>query len=203
VEAVQVVGQRPHQEAIEHRAQGVVVGDLVGGAVQRRQRNLDAGAAREEPPFVEDAEQRVQDGGVRFEDLVEKHDVGVGQHRLDPPHVAAFAECLDVDGAEDLVGLRESRQQVLEVTRVDQARQVPDHRRLRRTRGTHDQHVLAGDQRHQQHPDQLALVEVTLVEGASHIAHLLRDAQDVGVQRHHPPRRYGFAHRHDRPSIIP
>ena len=189
VEAVQVVRQGAHQEAIEDRAQRVVVRDLVGGAVQRRQRHLDAGAAGEEPALVQDAEQRVQDGGVGLEDLVEEHDVGVGQHRLDPADVGALAEGLDVDRAEDLVRLGEPRQQVLEVARVDQAGEVPHQRRLRGPGGTHDQHVLAGDQRHQQHADQLALVEVPLVERAPDLAHLLRDAQHIGVQRQHSPRR--------------
>ena len=164
VKAVEVVRQRAHQEAIEDRPQRVVVRDLVGGAVQRRQRHLDAGAAGEEPPLVQDAEQRVQDRRVRLEDLVEEDDVGVGQHRLDAADVGALAEGLDVDRAEDLVRLGEARQQVLEVARVDQPGQVPHQRRLRGAGRTDDQHVLAGDQRDEQQADQLALVEVALVE---------------------------------------
>ncbi len=46
MEAVQVLRGGPDQEAIEHRPQRVVVGDLVGGAEERRQRHLDAGARR-------------------------------------------------------------------------------------------------------------------------------------------------------------
>ena len=130
MEAVQVLRRGPHQEAIEHRPQRVVVGDLVGGAEQRRQRHLDAGGAGEETALVQDAEQRVQDGGVRLEDLVEEDDLRVGQHRLDAAQVGPLAEGLDVDGAEDLVRLGEPGQQVLEVAGVDEAGQVPDQRRL-------------------------------------------------------------------------
>ena len=200
VEAVQVLRQRAHQEPVEDRAQGVVVGHLVGRAVERAQRHLDARAAGEELPLVQDAEQRVQDRGVRLEDLVEEHDLRLGQHRLDAPDVAALAEGLDVDRAEDLVGLGEARQQIFEVTRVDQARQVAHQRRLGGAGRTDDQHVLARHQRDQQHPHQLGLVQVALVQLAADIAQLVAQPQHFGVEGQSEPRpggvTCGFAHTH-------
>ena len=183
MKAVQVLGRGPHQEAIEHRPQRVVVGDLVGGAEQRRERNLDAGGAGEEAALVQDAEQRVQDGGVRLEDLVEEDDVRVGEHRLDAPQVGPFPKRLDVDRAEDLVRLGKARQQVLEVAGVDETGQVPDQRRLGGAGRPDDQHVLARHQRDQQQANQLRLVEVARVERPPDLAQLVPDAQRLGVER--------------------
>ena len=191
MEAVQVLRRGANQEAIEHRPQRVVVGDLVGGAKERRQRHLDAGRAGEEASLVQDAEQSVQDGRVRLEDLVEEDDVGVGEHRLDAAQVGPLAKRLDVDRAEDLVRLREPGQQVLEVARVDEPREVPDQRRLGGARRPDDEHVLAGHQRDQQETNQLPLVEVARVERPPDLAQLVPDAQRLGVERGLRTRREG------------
>ena len=85
-------------------------------------------AAARVAPLVEEREERVEDGRVRLEDLVEEDDLGLGQHPLGAALVAALAEGGDVDRAEDLVRLGEAREQVLEVVRVHQPRERADER---------------------------------------------------------------------------
>ena len=59
-----------------------------------------------------------------------------------------------------------------------------------------DEHVLAGDQGHQQQAHQLLLVQEPLVQRPAHLAHLGGDAQHVGVERQHPPGSGWFTERH-------
>ena len=52
-----------------------------------------------------------------------------GKHPLGAPLVATLAEGADVDRAEDLVRLGESREQILEVARLHEAREGADRAR--------------------------------------------------------------------------
>ena len=112
---VEVLAPDAEEEAVEDRRERLVGGDLVRGAEARQERARDDGAAARVAALVQEREQRVQDGRVALEDLVEEDDLGVRQHPLDAPLVAPLAERGDVDRAEDLVRLGEAREEVLEV----------------------------------------------------------------------------------------
>jgi hypothetical protein len=104
VVAVEVVRDDAQEEAVEERGQVVVVGHLVGGAEQRDERHRGDVGAVGEAPLVQDAEERVQDGRVGLEDLVEEDDLGLGQHALGAARVAALAKLLDIDGPKSSLG---------------------------------------------------------------------------------------------------
>ena len=130
-------------------------------------------------PLVQEREERVQDGRVALEDLVEEDDLRVRQHPLDAPLVAPLAERGDVDRAEDLVRLGEAREEVLEVAGVDQPRERADERALRRPGGPDEDGVLAGDDRDEEEADDLVLAEEPLGQGVRD----LRQAGREGLAR--------------------
>ena len=164
--AVEVVGDDAQKEAIEDRGQVVVVGHLVRGAEHRQQRHVLHLGAVGELALVQDGEERVQDRRVRLEDLVEEDDLRLGQHGLGLARVGAFAEGADVDGAEELVGLGEARQQVLEVARVDELGEGAHQRRLGGAGRADEEHVLAGDDGDEEQADDFLLVEEVLLHDA-------------------------------------
>ena len=81
--------------------------------------------------------------------------------------VAPLAEGGDVDRAEDLVRLGEARQQVLEVLRLEEARERADQRALRRPGRADEDGVLAGDRRDEKQADDLVLAEKPPLEQTS------------------------------------
>jgi hypothetical protein len=145
VVGVEVLAPHAQEEAVEDRLEALVGGHLVRRAEHAQERHVDHGAAVVELPLVEEREQRVEDGAVRLEDLVEEDDLGLGHHALGAAAVGALAEGGDVDRPEELVGLGEAREQVLEVVAVDVAREGADEGALRGAGRADERDVLARD----------------------------------------------------------
>ena len=108
--------------------------------------------AAAEDALVEDAEQRVEDGGRAEEDLVEEGDLGLGQHARGLGLDDALLQAAQVDGAEDLAGLGEAAEQVLEVAAAERARDAAHGLALGGAGRADDEQVLA---RHGGEGDQL------------------------------------------------
>ena len=133
------------------------------------QRALHDHAARRVAPLVEQGEQRVEDRRVGLEDLVEEDDLRRREHALGAALVASLAERCDVDGAEELVRLGEAREQVLEVVRVQEAREHSNQRALGGSRRTHEHRVLTSHHRDEEEANDLVLAEETRLERARHL----------------------------------
>lgn len=114
------------EKTIRERRKGGVFGQLVRSADTRAQRALQLGASPPEHSLVEHAEQRVENRGRTKEHLVEKRDVGFGQHALRLGFHHALAQLLKVDGSKDLRRLRETTHEVLEVSSAQFRSDPPD-----------------------------------------------------------------------------
>ena len=143
---------------------------------QRQQRTAQNLSAARVFALVQEREQRVQDRRVRFEDFVEEDNFRIRKHAFGAAHVAAFAKCCDVDGAENFVRLRETRQQIFEVARLKELRESANQRRLRGARRTDEDRVLARDRRDEKKPNDFFLSEKARLE-------LLRDEREPRVER--------------------
>jgi hypothetical protein len=115
VVSLEVVGVHPKEESIEDRGQGLIAGDLVRRSEDADERaTYDLTAARI-LTLVQQGEQRVQDRAVRLEHLVEEDDLCLRQHTRRVAPIDALTKRRNVDGSEDLVRLRETGQEILEV----------------------------------------------------------------------------------------
>ena len=199
VVGVQVVRVDAEEEAVEDRVQRLVPGHLVRGGEDADERALDHLAPARELALVEQREQRIQDGAVRLEHLVEKDDLRLRQHARRVALVRAVAERGDVDRAEDLVGLREAREQVLEVAGLHQLGQGADERALGRARGPEQDAVLAGDDGDHQEADDLVLAEELVLERARQRAETIAE---LIARRSSEARRGGGGDRHASPACV-
>jgi hypothetical protein len=127
---------------------------VVGGADADPQRHRQRGHAAPERALVEQAEQRVEDRGRAQEHLVEERDLGVGQHPGDLGLDHAVAQPPQIDRPDDLAGLGEPPEQVLEVAPAERARHPPHRLALRGARRPEHEQVLAGDRRERDQIDQ-------------------------------------------------
>jgi hypothetical protein len=174
---VEIVRPDPEEEAVEDRGQRLVGRHLVRGTEAREERTLEHHAARRVAALVEEREQRVEDGGVRLEDLVEEDDLRARQHALDPSLVTTLAEGRDVDRPEEFVRLGEARQEVLEVVRLQQAREHPDERALGGAGRSDEYRVLARDDGDEQEADDLVLAEKARLELTRHLREAHRESR--------------------------
>ncbi len=110
-----VIDHEAQHEAVEQRRQLFFVGEFVGRAEHRDERDGDTLAPVVKDTFVDERQQRVEDRGVGLEDLVEKRDMRLGELVVSHAAVIVLLETLQAHRAEDLLGRAELRQQPLEV----------------------------------------------------------------------------------------
>jgi hypothetical protein len=96
------IDENAHEKAVGKRRQGSVGGQRVCRAQARAQWTTHAGVSADEGALVEDAGQRVQDGGRALKHLVEKDDAGFGEYVCRVGLDQAGAQLRQIDRAEDL-----------------------------------------------------------------------------------------------------
>ena len=154
-----VVAMHAEQEAIEQGPQGVVLRQAVAGADDHQQRQRAGFAAAAEDALVEHHQEAVEDRAVGVEQLVEEDQRGLRQHAFGVGHQVAFAEFADIERPEQLVGLGEAGQQVIEHAALDPPGQVLDQGALGRARRPQQEEVLAGHQGDAQQIDDFILAD--------------------------------------------
>ena len=68
--------------------------------------------------LIDKCQQGIEDRRARFPYLVQKREIGLGQIMLGFTNIPILFECLDRDGAKDLLGGTEPVHQILEVGRI-------------------------------------------------------------------------------------
>jgi hypothetical protein len=119
--------------------------------------------------LVEHGEERVEDGRVGLEDLVEERDLGLGQLARGHALVAALLQRRQAHRPEDLLGRGELGQQPLEVHgAADAATHLLGQHGLGRAGRAQHQHVLLGQHRGERAVHQLVAFDEELLELPSH-----------------------------------
>ena len=176
VVGVEIVGADPEEEAVEDGRRA----SRRSGPRSRRRSTQSSGHFMTTPPDVYRRSLRSVSSAFRIAQFdlkisSRKTISAVGEHALDAALVAALAERRDVDRTEDLVRLGEAREEVLEVVRLEEAREHADERALRRA-GRADEHgVLAGDDGDEQEADDLVLAEEARLERTRHLRETHRE----------------------------
>ena len=163
-----VVAPHPQQEPVEQGPQRLVLRQPVAGADRHQQGERPGFAAAAKHPLVEHHQEAVQDRAVGVEQLVEEHQRRLGQHALGIREQFSLAELADVERPEQLVGLGEPRQQIVEHPPVDPPRQVLHEGRLGGARRTEDEQVFARDEADAQQVDDLVLGDERALHGREH-----------------------------------
>ncbi len=156
--------RQAHQETVEESLRHFVGGYLVGGTDDADQRAALAPGPVVEFALVEQGQQRVEDGAVGLEHLVDEGDGRLRQEARGHAFVAVLLQGGDGQRAEQLLGHREAGQQALEVARPGERQvQAPRQFALGGAGRTDQQRVLAGQRRQERQPhDATALDEARL-----------------------------------------
>ena len=94
----------PDQEAVVQRVELLGLGQLVGRGDEREQRHLQARVAVVKEPLVEQRQQRIEDGRIRLEDLVDEGDLGGREVAVRLADVLVVLEAAHGERAEELLG---------------------------------------------------------------------------------------------------
>src|SRR5262249_8668398 len=134
----------PEEEAIREGVERVVLRRPVRRPDAHPERRPHLGVPSTEGALVQQREERVQDRRRAEEDLVEERDLPLRKHsgsvRLDDP----LAELSQIDRPEDLRGLGEPAEQILEEAPAEARGHAADGLALGGAGRTDDEEVLAG-----------------------------------------------------------
>ena len=166
-----LVGNRLHRHAqrktVVEGLQRLVVGHLVGGTDHADQRHRHPAAAVVELALVEQRQQRVENGRIGLEHLVEKRHLRRGQKAFGQTLVTIILQRAQRKRPEQLLRHRKARQEPLEIARAGKHPvQTPRQLALGSSRRANQQHMLAGQRSQQQHAHGgVALQQVTVEVG--------------------------------------
>src|SRR5579883_961937 len=97
---------------------------FVGGGEQHAQPHRLRHAVLIKLALVDNGQENVEDGRIRFENLIEKGQPGGRQLTLFAADITALTQLADVDGTEDFRRFGEARQHVLEIIFLPQTERV-------------------------------------------------------------------------------
>jgi hypothetical protein len=154
-----------HQKAVEEGFTHFVLRHLVGGADHADQRAQLTARTVVEFAFVQQREQRVEDGAVGLEHLVDEGDRRIGQEAVGMTLVAVFFQRADGQRAEQLFGHRKAGEQTLEVAGIAEgAAQAARQFALGGAGRPDQQRVLAGQRGQQAQAHDRAALDQTAFE---------------------------------------
>ncbi len=158
--------RQTQQEAVEESFPDLVLGHRIG-----RADDADQGAALTprpvvELPLVQERQQRIEDGAVGLEHLVDERDGGVRQEARGMPLVPILLQGLDRQRTEELLGHREAGQQAFEVPGVAKGEMKPPRElALRGPRRPDHEAMLASERRQQSEANRLLALDEPPLEG--------------------------------------
>jgi len=95
--------------------------DLIGGREKHLHRDRNRSTFLVELSLVDDGQESVQDSTVGLENLIQKYEPSGWEFSLHPTKVSAVFQLIDINGTDDLTGLSELGEHILEVLTLTEA----------------------------------------------------------------------------------
>ncbi len=174
-----VVGPEADGKTVVECRQVRVVGNLIGGADEKEQRNIFRTAAIIEDSFIENRQKSVKNGAVSLENLIEKGDFSGRQQPLDDSLVTATRlKGFDINWSEELVRFGKAGQKVFKIGnrlliiifsgRTEMGKAF-DEFRFSGSRRSRQKHMLLGDGPDDQHLNNFILGDEGVFQKAYNI----------------------------------